>query len=279
LIAISDSPSAALALHLGVQLVRGSADIPALLTVVQDERDRPGGEEILDLGRRSLGGRTPEFKELVRVGHPAEEILREAERENYELIVMGQQEKQGLVTRFALGTTSERVVEHAPCPVMIAKGMPREIRRILLCDSGAESPSLAEEPLTPILSRFTSQLLGMLKGEEEILVLHVMSQISAGPGVDSRELRAEAAELMASPSPEGTLLKQDVDLLTGKGATAKAKIRHGFVVDEILEEAESGGFDLVVIGAHRGPGWQRFLLDDIARKVIARIDRPILIVR
>jgi nucleotide-binding universal stress UspA family protein len=139
------------ALRLGVQLVRGSADIPALLTVVRDERDRPRGEEILDLGRRSLEGMTPEFKELVRVGQPAEEILREAERENYELIVMGGREKQGLVTRFALGTTSERVVEHAPCPVMIAKGMPREIRRILLCDSGAESPSLAEEPLTSIL--------------------------------------------------------------------------------------------------------------------------------
>ena len=38
-------------------------------------------------------------------------------------------------------------------------------------------------------------------------------------------------------------------------------------------------YDLVVIGAHREQGWQRFLLDDLAQKILAHIDRPVLVVR
>jgi nucleotide-binding universal stress UspA family protein len=276
---VSDSPSATLALRFGAQLARGSKDPPILLTVVRHERYLAEGRAILRLARESIGEELPEILERVRIGHAAEEILREAEREGVGLIIMGEREKHGLATRFSLGATSERVVEHAPCPVIIAKGVARGVEHILVCDSGAGNPSLADEPLPPVLSRFTSQLLHMLKGDEQITVLHVMSQISAGPGVDGRQLRAEAEEIMAEPSPEGALLLADLRLLRGKGAMVQAKIRHGFVVDEILQEAQSGDFDLVVIGAHRGHGWQRILLDDIAQKLIAEIDRPILVVR
>jgi len=38
-------------------------------------------------------------------------------------------------------------------------------------------------------------------------------------------------------------------------------------------------YDLVVIGAHRDEGWQRFLLDDLARKIVVRLDRPVLVLR
>ncbi len=279
LIPISDSPYSDFTLRFGGQIAAGSGDPPTLLTVVRHDKSRPRGEKILDGGKRIIDRGNPYVKMRVRVGHPAEEILREAEQGGVDLIVMGEREKRGLVTRFALGATSERVIEHAPCPVIIAKGIARPMRRILVCDSGAENPSLAEEPLRPVLSRFTSQLVNLLKGEEQITVLHVMSQISAGPGVDGHQLRAATEEIMAEPSPEGALLHEDLQLLRGKGAQVEAKIRHGFVVDEILDEANSGDYDLVVIGAHRGEGWQRILLDDLARKLIAEVDRPILVVR
>jgi nucleotide-binding universal stress UspA family protein len=50
-------------------------------------------------------------------------------------------------------------------------------------------------------------------------------------------------------------------------------------VDEILAEARSGDYDLVVIGAHRGAGWERLLLDDLAHQIIEQMDRPVLVVR
>jgi nucleotide-binding universal stress UspA family protein len=51
------------------------------------------------------------------------------------------------------------------------------------------------------------------------------------------------------------------------------------VVDEILAEAAGGDYNLVVIGAHRGAGWERLFLDDLARQIIEQLDRPVLVVR
>ncbi|MCS7058482.1 MAG: universal stress protein [Meiothermus sp.] len=53
-----------------------------------------------------------------RVGHPAEVLLRYAEDEGADLMVMG---RRGLtpVQRWMLGSVSERVLRYATCPVMV----------------------------------------------------------------------------------------------------------------------------------------------------------------
>jgi len=68
-------------------------------------------------------------------------------------------------------------------------------------------------------------------------------------------------------------------VLEAMGAMVRPIVRHGWVVDEILAEAITGDYGLVVIGAHNETGWRRLLLDDIARQIITRIDRPIAVVR
>lgn len=50
------------------------------------------------------------------------------------------------------------------------------------------------------------------------------------------------------------------------------------VVDEVVAQARAGDHDLVMIGAHRGPGWQRFLLDDLTSHIVRQVDRPLLVV-
>jgi nucleotide-binding universal stress UspA family protein len=106
-----------------------------------------------------------------------------------------------------------------------------------------------------------------------------MSQMTAGPGVRGKQLRASAEELIQEHTPEGELLERDMEILEQLNLRAQPKIRHGLVVDEILEEARSGNYDLVVIGAHRGAGWERFLLDDLAYQIIEQMNHPVLVVR
>jgi nucleotide-binding universal stress UspA family protein len=62
------------------------------------------------------------------------------------------------------------------------------------------------------------------------------------------------------------------------GIHSTPKVRHGFVVDEILAEAHNGDYDLVIIGAHH-KNKQGFLLDDLAHQIISRADQPILVVK
>jgi nucleotide-binding universal stress UspA family protein len=57
---------------------------------------------------------------LLRVGSPAEEIIRAAEEGGYELVVLGDTGAGGAV-RFLMGSVSDRVVRHASRPVMVVR--------------------------------------------------------------------------------------------------------------------------------------------------------------
>ena len=266
------------ALRIGAQIARRAGDPeldrtepPTVLTVIGHEVNRPQAEEILASAREILATEVPNVRTRVRIGYPAAEIIHETEEGGYDLVIVGARQDRNLLKRLLVGSTAVRVVEHAPCPVVVAKGRAAPVQRILLCASGAEGASL--------LDRFAAQLPGLLDDEEEITVLHVMSQMGAGPGVRGKQLRAGAEELIQEQTPEGEFLDQDVQALKRLGLHGGAKVRHGLVVDEILAEAKRGDYDLVVIGAYRGEGWQRILLDDLAHKLIVQMDRSVLIVR
>jgi nucleotide-binding universal stress UspA family protein len=271
LIAIDGSANAGEALRLGAQLARRAGDSTTILTVVESGGDRltKQGNLILEQAYQELGIPSAQIK--LRTGHPPEEIIRETEEQVYNLVVVGEGRHRVRLTRFLLGSTALRVAEHVSCSVIITKGKARPIKRILLCDSGAEDSSS--------LSRFTCQLAKALVGEEQITVLHVMSQISAGPGVIGVQLRANAEELIKERAPEGAMLQRNLKTLDRPGIHPYPKVRHGLVEDEILAEDQGGDYDLVVIGAHRAGGWQRLLLDDLARKLLVRLDRPVLVVK
>lgn len=272
LITTGGSPHSETALRLATHLLheRPIAEKPTILTVIKQEADRSQANIILAQAGELWEPRVSGVQTKVRIGRRAEEIIREAQEGHYDLVIMGKRPAHRLITRF-LGSTATRVMEKAPCPVIIVKGEPAPVHRILLCDSGAQSPSL--------LSRFSRELAELFAGEMEIIVLHVMSQISAGPGVTGKQLRASADELIQEHAPEGELLVQDIQTLQRANVQAYAKVRHGLVVDEILEEARSGDYDLVVIGTYRREGWWRFLLENLARQIIAQIDRPVLVLR
>ncbi len=60
------------------------------------------------------------YTTLLEAGHPAEVIIRIAEDDGYDLIVMG---SRGMseIKSFLLGSVSDKVSHHAHCPVLIVK--------------------------------------------------------------------------------------------------------------------------------------------------------------
>ena len=211
----------------------------------------------------------PMAKTIIRKGDPVKNILHEAKSGNFDLVIVRDLQNLGL-RRFFRSTRSARIADQTPCPIMIVKGKTGPIQHILMCDSGS--------PESPLLGSFTAQVVDLLPGEQGVTILHVMSQISAGPGVKGGQLRANADELIETHAPEGDLLERDLNSLEKSGLHPVPKIRHGLVVEEILAEASSGDCDLIIIGAH-GKKWEQFLLDDLSRQIIDKADRPVLIVK
>jgi nucleotide-binding universal stress UspA family protein len=79
-------------------------------------------DRILAYYRRELeAGGASGVKTLVREGRPAEEILKVAEEEGVELIIVGQTGKRGL-DRLITGSVSKEVELNARQPVILAQG-------------------------------------------------------------------------------------------------------------------------------------------------------------
>jgi nucleotide-binding universal stress UspA family protein len=101
-----------------------------------------------------LGSGVP-IRTVLRAGDPATTILEEVRAAGADLVVMGTHARKGLL-RLILGSVTERVVRHAPCPVLAvpAGGEPkREGRRSRTLEAGlfgilggAESHSTGREP-------------------------------------------------------------------------------------------------------------------------------------
>ena len=292
LVAIDGTWHSDAALHMAAQIALLHREPLTVLTVVKPKIDQgplPRDEILTRISAMDLSG-VPDVQTKVRYGPPAAKIVREAEEGNYALVVVGARQQRNSVGRRMFGSTAIRVAEHAPGPVIVAKGAIRPIRNILLCDSGSMDPAVGLPSSSSgtrvpagkapsVLGRFTELPLRLLNGAGEIVVMHVMSQMSAGPGVPGKQLRSEAEVLIREHAPEGELLERDIEALQRMGLRARAKVCRGLVVEEILEEAQRGDYDLVVIGAYRGQGWQRILLEDLAHRIVDGLDRPVLVVR
>jgi nucleotide-binding universal stress UspA family protein len=75
---------------------------------------------VLTRAAAELGGSVGSVERSVVIGHPAGEILTAAEEPGVDLVVCGAR-GLGLLGRLVLGSVSDRVVHHAPCPVLVVK--------------------------------------------------------------------------------------------------------------------------------------------------------------
>jgi len=134
LAAIDGSPSSEkvlavavdLAAHYQADLVALSvAELPEVVAMV-DEVDEM--RQNADTYFRQIGEAAVEYarsrgvtlRAVVVRGHAANEIIRFAEKEEINLIVLGRQ-GHARIARFILGSTTDRVSEHCHCTVMIVK--------------------------------------------------------------------------------------------------------------------------------------------------------------
>jgi nucleotide-binding universal stress UspA family protein len=204
----------------------------------------------------------------VRYGHAAEQILDEAEDWQADIVVIGQAGRRGL-TRFMMGSTAARVVQHATCSVLLVKGGRAELKKILVCTAGGE-PGLRDVALAGHVAGRTGAA---------ITILHVMSQMPLSENAYLPDLRASAEDLMARQTREGVHLQAALQLLGLPTIDRAVKVRHGFVIDEILAEVQEGDYDLLVVGAHVARGLSRWLLDNVTARLLEETHLPVLVVR
>ena len=86
--------------------------------------------------------RPPRWRVLLREGATAREILRTAQADRTDLIVIGSHARRGL-SRFFLGSTAEEVIRRATCPVVVVKANAASLRGRAVAGSGRRARATA----------------------------------------------------------------------------------------------------------------------------------------
>lgn len=209
---------------------------------------------------------------LVLQGHPFHQIIQLASSIKTDLIVIATHGYTG-IKHFMLGSTTERVVRHAPCPVLVARNHLREkgalrLRNILVPLDFSEC-SLNE-------LRYAGAFAREFGAKETLLhVVHPMYYFT-GSDFDAVTYGKLLDETEAAGEIELFRLFNE---LRGNGLKLRRVIRRGHPPTEILEEAIESRSDLIVISTHGWTGFKHAWLGSVAENVVRLAPCDVLVVR
>ncbi len=227
---------------------------------------------VAEEARRAVAARWPDAAVRVLEGDPREEIPRLAEEEDADLVVVGAR-GLGAFRRLLLGSVSLAVARHVSCPVLVVRGQPAALDRVLVGLDGSDQSLAAIRFLRflPLERRLRVWLLSALEP---------VRFPSTAPRAVRAQLKAELTALRRGQRVElEGVLGRTAAALRSKVATIETSLCEGFPAEEILATAEARQVDLVVVGA-RGLGrLKRLLLGSVSEKVLRYAKCPVLVVK
>lgn len=200
-------------------------------------------------------------------GNAQTAILTATREQPYDLVILGRLHQP--FGRLLPGAHSKLIARRIEPSVLRVHGPVRPVRRILLA-SGGDHHTFGD---VDIAARIAAPL------GAQVTVLHVVSQQAVVfEGLPSAPARMRA--FLASAAPEAGVLRDAVAALKQRGVPAELKGRVGPVLDEILDELRTGGYDMLVIGAHQvSSPLDRILLEDITDDLLDVSPLPVLVVK
>lgn len=210
-----------------------------------------------------------EVRTEAQGGSPASVILAGAQEWRPDLLIVGSHGRTG-VARFFLGSTSQKMLHHAPCSVRVARGraLPEDAPiRIIV---GVDGSAGAEEAVHAVAKRHWPA------GTEALLLsvsLPLPDDTTSRTGSSVAEwLKTERARVLISA---GSLESE----LRAAGLNVSSVIKEGDPKTVFLEEAALHGTDSIFVGASGTSALDRFLLGSVSGALAARASCSVEVIR
>lgn len=209
---------------------------------------------------------------VIASGDPGEQILATAADKGAELIVMSSHGR-GAIGRFVSGSVADRVVRHAPVPVMIV-GPEGEIAK----------HAKIERIIAPVqdsdLSRAALPIAGAIGklADAPVTVINVIVPPSdlmlTYPGMIPTAAFDETQDQMVADARE--IVHQAVAALKAGGVEATGQIFSGNPADSIMGPLRTG--DVIVLSSHARQGLARWVIGSTSMKLIRNGQAPVVVV-
>ena len=223
------------------------------------------------LARRGLAGESRHV-----TGIPSLRIAQEATEVGADLVVLGTHGRTGLA-HVLLGSTAERVIASAPCPVLTVR-MHREpaqppaapaipsIRRLLVPVDFSDYSLEALEYAARLAKQWGAALT----------LLHVMEPVSYGLDFT---LALGGEDAQATRTGLEARLADLATPLLAQGLAVDRHLRGGTPIDSILGWTSRQPCDLIVMGTHGRRGLSHLASGSVAEAVLRRAPCPVLTVK
>ncbi len=216
--------------------------------------------------------------ELVE-GYPAEEILRYAEENSIDFILMSTHGRTG-IKLWAMGSVADKILRSSKVPIwLIRAGAPPEIisdrlptRRMLVLLDGSE---LAESVLPHV------ETLARQRGADlvDIILLGVCEPMPVAAYYYSTvPIDWEDYIVRCKREDEQYLAKIEMRLKSA-GLKAHLELLMGKPADAVIDYVSKNPVNLIVMSTHGRSGLSRWVYGSVAEKVLHGISTPIFLVR
>jgi nucleotide-binding universal stress UspA family protein len=284
------SPTAAVAVDWAVQLARQQGARVELVHAVAvppavpeyaspgaiaagpvfDEEVRRAARDRLEQEAASLRGQGIEVDLWLALGKPSMVIRERASEISALAIVIGTRGLTGL-RHVLLGSTTERVIQKAPCPVLAVhpEDRYRPLRTILVPTDFSEDAERAIHT--------ARRLLAPLAPEARLTLLHAFNlpieYTAYGPIPTSMHYLQDTGQ------DAERRLEELTERLSAEGIPVDWAVREGDPSVVIVEEAERRQADLIAMGTHGRSGLRHLLLGSTAERVAQHAGCPVMTVR
>lgn len=240
--------------------IASGAGVDALWTA---EQAKGLQELITDQARRTglaeLASFSPD-RVLLELGAPHREIVALAQRIQADLILVGAAETPGI-----LGSTADRVIRKAPCPVLALRA-PADFppaRVEIPVDLSTGSAHALRHGLDVLAQ------IGLSSAEAEVLFVLNPFEVGGSIHFSPEQVRRFAAEelqrFLVANTEEST-------------RPHLAIVRTGYAREEILAALSERKVDLAILGTHGRSGFERWMIGSVAAAVLRGTSCNLLIV-
>lgn len=240
-------------------------------------------DRLVELAQERLDEMAAEFlpailrgNTLVCEGSPTYEITAAAKTLKADLIVLSTHGFTGL-KRVFLGSTAERVVRHADCPVLTVRRRPGAPER---------TAAVGQLPWKRILVPLDFSLTSLRALEVAVpLAREAGAQLCLVHAVEPSPYPA-GMEGVVLVLPERTLvrnakinLKRVARRFVPAPLRVTLRVERGHAASVVAQMAAAEGMDLIVLSTHGHTGWDRLLMGSTAEQVVRRAGCPVFVVR
>jgi nucleotide-binding universal stress UspA family protein len=225
------------------------------------------GEEVLETATETLDSLGVEYATDVVQGAPAETIVDYAEKYDHDVIVMPTQGRQGL-SRYLLGSVTEKVVRLSTVPVLTARMKPDEefafpYERVLLATDGSEAAEHAAMHGLDLAAALDATVHALSTVETDALApgAHLESGTTAGHAAAE-----EAVDTIANAAQ-----RRGIDDIV-------RHVEEGPPAETIVECVDREAIDAVVMGTTGRRGIERILLGSVTEKTVRSAPVPVITV-